>query len=102
MDESKPDVHDRLFLSRLRRLGFAEGVSTLVLFGVAMPLKYLADMPMAVRIVGSLHGCLFICLSIMLLMAVSRVPISRGLAFVGVVAAIVPFGPFWFDRRLPN
>ena len=102
MDESKPGVQDRLFLSRLRRLGFAEGVSTLVLFGIAMPLKYLADMPMAVRIVGSLHGFLFVCLSIMLLMAVSRVPISRGLAFVGVVAAIVPFGPFWFDRRLPS
>ena len=58
MDESKPGVQDRLFLSRLRRLGFAEGVSTLVLFGIAMPLKYLADMPMAMRIVGSLHGFL--------------------------------------------
>ena len=47
------------FLKRLRLLSFTEGVSTLLLFGVAMPLKYLWDMPMAVRIVGMIHGALF-------------------------------------------
>ena len=38
----------------------AEGVSFLVLLLVAMPLKYLANMPMAVTIVGGLHGILFV------------------------------------------
>ena len=77
-----------------------EGVSTLVLLGVAMPLKYLAGMPMAVSIVGSLHGFLFVGLAIMLMLAISKVPISRGLAATGILAAIVPFGPFIFDRWL--
>ncbi|MDC3378775.1 DUF3817 domain-containing protein, partial [Planctomycetota bacterium] len=47
------------FLKKLRLLGIIEGTSTLLLFGVAMPLKYLNDMPMAVTVAGSLHGVLF-------------------------------------------
>ena len=88
------------YLSRLRLLSLVEGLSTLLLFGVAMPLKYLADMPMAVRIVGSLHGLLFVCLAIAFLLATRRVPISKGFATAGIVAAVLPFGPFVFDRWL--
>lgn len=91
---------DRDFLRLLRRLGFAEGISTLVLFGVAMPLKYVWDMPLAVTIVGSLHGALFIALVATLWIAVDRVPIGWKLAIVGAIAAVVPFGPFFVDRRL--
>ena len=88
------------FLRALRRLSIVEGISTLVLFGIAMPLKYFAGMPMAVRVVGSLHGALFVGLMVMLLLAIRRVPLSLGTAAVGMVAAVVPGGPFWFDRRL--
>jgi integral membrane protein len=91
---------DSQFLRRLRLLSTIEGTSTLVLFGIAMPLKYLADMPMAVRIVGSLHGLLFVCLALVFLLAIRRVPISRKLATAGIIAAILPFGPFVFDRWL--
>ncbi len=72
----------------------------MILFGVAMPLKYMANMPMAVRIVGSIHGILFVGLALMLMAAISRVPISRGLAADGLLAAVVPFGPFVFDGYL--
>jgi integral membrane protein len=88
------------FIRALRRLSIVEGISTLVLFGIAMPLKYFAGMPMAVRIVGSVHGALFVALAIMLLLAVRKVPLSPWLALAGIVAAVVPGGPFLFDRRL--
>jgi integral membrane protein len=91
---------DLQFLGRLRWLSIIEGTSTLVLFGIAMPLKYLADMPRAVRIVGLLHGVLFVCLAMALLLAIRRVPISKRLAAAGIVAAVLPFGPFVFDRWL--
>lgn len=77
-----------------------EGVSTLVLFGVAMPLKYVAGIPMAVRIAGSIHGLLFVVLASMFILAITRVPIPRGMAAVGILAAIVPFGPFIMDKKL--
>lgn len=84
----------------LRHLAIVEGISTLVLFGIAMPLKYFAGMPLAVRIVGSVHGALFVALVVMLIIAIRKGPISLGLAAAGVVAAIVPGGPFLLDRRL--
>ena len=88
------------FLNRLRLLSIVEGISTLLLFGIAMPLKYLAEMPLAVTIVGSVHGLLFTCLAIAFLMAIKYVPISKGLAIAGIFAAVMPFGPFIFDRWL--
>ena len=91
---------DRSFLSKLRRLGTIEGISTLILFGIAMPLKYLGGKPMAVTIAGSVHGFLFIALVTMFVLARRRVPISNRLAAVGIVAAIFPFGPFVVDRWL--
>jgi integral membrane protein len=91
---------DHEFLQRLRRLGTVEGVSTLVLFGIAMPLKYLAGVPMAVTVVGSVHGFLFLALVTMFVLGTRRIPISKGMAAAGIVAAVVPFGPFVMDRKL--
>lgn len=83
----------------LRRVSFAEGVSYLVLLGIAMPLKYWAGQPWAVRIAGSIHGLLFVVFGLALL----RVLISGRWPFlrlVGVFAAsFVPFVPLWLDRR---
>ena len=81
-------------------MGKIEGTSTLVLFGIAMPLKYLAGMPMAVSIVGAIHGVLFLALVWMFFTAVGRVPMPRSMALKGVIAAVVPFGPFILDREL--
>jgi integral membrane protein len=88
-------------IRRLCFVGVLEGISYLVLLGIAMPLKYLADMPLAVRIVGSIHGALFI----LFFVAVAEVTIrrpwwSKDFWFKAFVASIVPFGTFVFDRWL--
>ncbi len=88
------------FLRKLRIMGTIEGISTLVLFFVAMPLKYMADMPKAVSVAGSLHGALFVAFAFMLMMAVKRVPLSPRMVFIGFIAAVIPFGPFVYDRWL--
>lgn len=87
-------------LARLRVVGILEGVSFLVLLGVAMPLKYLAGLPQAVRIVGSLHGFLFLLFLLVLARAAAayRWPLSR--IALAVVAAVLPFGPFVLDAHL--
>ena len=84
----------------LRTLAMIEGASFLVLLFVAMPLKYFAGVPMAVTIVGWIHGVLFVALVAALVgtMIAARWPVARGaLVFV---AALVPFGPFVIDRRM--
>jgi len=88
---------DLKFLKLLRTVGFIEGVSTLVLFFVAMPLKYLAGMPVAVTVFGSIHGLLFLTLVGFFFVAFDKIPISRGLMIAGIFGAIIPFGPFVVD-----
>ncbi len=77
-----------------------EGASYLALLGVAMPLKYLAGMPLAVRITGSIHGALFILFLIALIQAWSdrSWPIKN--AAIAFAASLLPFGPFLIDSRL--
>jgi integral membrane protein len=86
--------------SRLRSLAFWEGVSYLALLFVAMPLKYLAGIPLAVRIAGTVHGALFVALFFSAL----HVYLTHGRKFRwGVeiaVASLIPFGTFILDGRL--
>lgn len=89
-----------VLLQRLRIVGHVEAISTLLLFFVAMPLKYLYGMPEAVRLVGSLHGFLFLLYLSFLFYGVKRIPLSQSLAGVCAFASIVPFGPFVIDPRL--
>jgi len=87
-------------IKNLRILGNVEGVSYLLLLGVAMPLKYLADMPLAVRIVGMGHGVLFIAYCILLALCMRRLKWSLGFGVKLFVATLIPFGTFVTDRRL--
>ena len=87
-------------LKKLRLLGHIEGGSLLLLLFVAMPLKYLANQPDAVRIVGTAHGFLWIAYLIALAVVwrVEKWPFQT--VFLGGVASVLPFGPWVFDRYL--
>ena len=84
-------------LGKLRLMGTIEGISTLCLFFIAMPLKYMAGMPIAVKIAGSIHGALFIGLGLITLMAINKVPIPFKLSVIIMIGAVLPFGPFVVD-----
>jgi len=84
----------------LRIVGLCEAISFLVLLGIAMPLKYIWHMPIAVKIAGSIHGILFITFCIALARAKSHSKWSIGRAAQIFIAALLPFGPFVIDRRM--
>ena len=87
-------------MGRFRAIALIEGVSYLVLLGVAMPLKYFAGFPGAVLAVGWAHGMLFV-LYVVALAEVSfkrRWRLSRILG--AFVASLVPFGTFVLDAQL--
>jgi integral membrane protein len=87
-------------LRRLRAISIAEGVSYLVLLGIAMPLKYLAGQPEAVSVFGSLHGLLTILfvLAVAHVWAERRWPVRR--VILALIASVIPFGAFALDARL--
>jgi integral membrane protein len=84
----------------LRNVAIAEAISFLILLFVAMPLKHFAGVPAAVKVVGWLHGLLFMAFVVVLVYTtiVARWPLAR--AGVLFVAALLPSGPFVMDRRM--
>lgn len=90
----------RSSLHWLRTIGFLEGISFLVLLGVAMPLKYIWDMPGAVRVVGMAHGLLFTWYVALVSRAVADGRLDRRQGIRCAVASVLPFGPFVVDREL--
>ena len=87
-------------IGRLRGIGVLEGISFLLLLGIAMPLKYLAGKPEAVSVVGMAHGVLFVLYGLALLHVKLAHRWSVRKALRPFLAAFVPFGPFLIDREL--
>ncbi len=87
-------------LHRFRIVAIAEGISFLVLLLIAMPLKYMFDMPLMVKLVGWLHGALFVAFfyfAFEVFTSFKKEFLWLGKAFL---ASIIPFGTFIFDREL--
>lgn len=87
-------------IKRFKMVAKAEGVSFLILLGIAMPLKYFADFPKAVTYFGWVHGVLFIAYAILVLQFLIDKKWSFGKCVLAMIAALLPFGPFVFDRRI--
>lgn len=83
-----------------RRIAIAEGISFLILLGIAMPLKYFAGMPMAVKLVGYVHGFLFI--GFVALAWQTKDALNKSFIwFIGAfIASLLPFGTFVLDKQL--
>ena len=82
-----------------RKIAFAEGVSILVLLLIAMPLKYFADIPMAVTVVGGLHGLLFVGFIVLAYMVKEEYKKDFKWVMKAGLASIIPFGTFYMDKE---
>lgn len=87
-------------LDRFRLVALLEGLSFLLLLFVAMPLKYLAGMPLGVRVVGMAHGVLFLLYVALLLEVTLALRWSLLRASAAFLASLVPFGTFVLEARL--
>lgn len=87
-------------IGRLRLLTFLEGLSLILLVGIAMPLKYIYNNPSLVKILGPIHGVLFI----LFVLNIVTVGIEykwnfRGTVWMAIIASFIPFGTFYFDHK---
>ncbi len=88
-------------VGRLRIIGFLEGVSLLVLVFVAVPLKYGAGSTELTKIMGPLHGALFL----LFVFNTLSVGVEQHWRFSTttwkvLLACLVPFGTFYIDRKI--
>lgn len=84
----------------LRLTALLEAVSYLVLLGIAMPLKYVWGLPLAVRVAGSVHGALFVLLCFALLRVLQQTDWPLRRAALVFFASLVPVVPFLMDGRM--
>lgn len=86
----------------LRIVSFAEGVSYLVLLYFAIYHKRILGDAEAIQVPGMVHGVLFLlfCLALLHAWADRKWPIKK--AAFAFVCALLPFAPFYLERRLKN
>lgn len=80
--------------------GKIEGYSYLVLLFIAMPIKYIFDMPMAVKVTGMVHGILFVAFMWQILKLLLSKDFSFKQAVFAFVLSLVPFGTFYLKKIL--
>jgi len=98
------DYMEKLFrtnIGRLRIIAFLEGVSLLSLLFIAMPLKYYFHQPQVTRIMGMIHGCLFLLFVVNTLsVGVEQRWTFSGTTWKVLLACVIPFGTFYIDRKV--
>lgn len=79
-----------------------EGISLLALLFVAMPLKYIFDMPEFVRVVGMAHGLLFIVYIVIACMLKAELKWPWNKFLIICIASVIPFGTFYVEKKYLN
>ena len=87
-------------IGRFRVIAICEALSFLILLFIAMPLKYLADSPGSVKVVGWIHGFLFVIYMISGFNVMNKHNWGMSKTMFAVLASLIPFGPFILDKKI--
>jgi integral membrane protein len=88
-------------IGRLRIIGYLEGISLLVLIFIAVPMKYYFGNPSLSKILGPIHGAIFL----LFLFNSLSVGVEQNWKFKTttwkiIVACFIPFGTFYIDAKI--
>ncbi len=84
----------------LRIVAVLEAVSFLVLVLVAMPLKYAGDEEAGVKVMGPVHGVLFVLFVLLAIFVAADEKWRLKRTLLTLLCAVIPFGGFIADRKL--
>ena len=80
-------------------IGILEGISAILLFFIAVPMKYVFANPILIRPVGMAHGILFTIYMLLAIMLKFEQNWSFKKFVIIAIAAIVPLGTFYVDKK---
>lgn len=75
-----------------------EGISYILLLFVAVPVKYLANDPQYVKLLGMTHGLLFVAYILLAVLLGSKLKWDGKTLLIVLIASVIPFGTFYIDR----
>lgn len=87
-------------LDLFAKTAFVEGISCVLLFFVAMPLKYFFNYPLAVKYVGWAHGVLFLAYVALLLLCWMKYSWSFKRVLFFFIASLLPFLAFVVEKQI--
>ncbi|MCF6243822.1 MAG: DUF3817 domain-containing protein [Sulfurovum sp.] len=87
-------------LKRFKLINKIEGISFLILLFIAMPMKYMLDIPMATKIVGMLHGLLVFAFIYQIFEAKKEAGLTWKEMGKYTLLSLIPFGSFYTDKEL--
>lgn len=82
-----------------RIVALLEGISYILLLGIAVPVKYLANDPQYVKMLGMPHGLLFIGYIVMAIWLKSEYRWNNQQFIWVLLASIIPFGTLYIDYK---
>ncbi len=82
-----------------RFIALLEGVSYILLLFIATPIKYLAEDPQYVKLLGMPHGVLFIAYIAFAFVFRKDFSWNNKQFIIVLLASIIPFGTFYVDRN---
>ena len=85
-----------LLISVFRIIAFLEGVSYLLLLGIAVPIKYAFNNPAYVKLLGMPHGLLFVAYIILALIVSYKLQWSHKIIGCVLLASVIPFATYNF------
>lgn len=95
-----PKTTNMLSLINIFRIvALLEGISYILLLGIAVPIKYLADNPTYVKLLGMPHGLLFIAYIILAVMVGSKLKWPNKTLYAVLAASVIPFGTFVVNKK---
>lgn len=86
-------------LGQFRLLAVMEGISWPLLL-ITMWMKYQYELLLPNKIVGMIHGVLFIFFCVWLIIYARKVNWKWTIVLIGFAASFVPFGTFIFDAKI--
>jgi len=87
-------------LKRFKLINKIEGISFLILLFIAMPMKYMFDIPMATKVVGMAHGLLVFAFIYQIFEAKKEAGLTWKVIGKYTLLSLIPFGSFYTDKEL--
>lgn len=90
-------------LGRFKLIASLEGISFLVLVGIALPLKYVWGQPGLSSNAGTVHGILFVLYILNIIQNKIELGWVTRKTVVAILLSIIPFGTFYVaGKMIPN